>query len=293
MSPPPSPPAAERDEAVHRGDLVELDFELWSELPASEPELIDTTREEVAQRTKLKTPEGFVFGPRPHLIGGEYFPSGIENVLAGAHLGTEFQQQFPPAEAFGERDPKLIELFGMHEISRLPEMRREDAELDAGTVLTIKGRRGRVVSLTAARVRVDFNPPYAGRTIRGVFRIVRAIKEPAEQVRALLDIEYGRGREFHVEVKAGTVTIRVPDRSKFDVAWMATKPRIIERLRQQIKPHAIHLVEEYVTPSTAEAPGSGAASPAPPPEEAKGAAHGKGGAKAHAAASPAPPEPTP
>ena len=244
---PHAPPA--NGAAVASGELVELDYELWGELPGGQAELIDTTREEVAQKAQWKTPEGFAFGPRPHLVGGEYFPAGIESAIGGAHVGEEFSHEFAPAEAFGERDPKLIELFGMHEISRLPEMRREDAELDVGTVLTINGRRGRVISLTAARVRVDFNPPFAGRKVRGTFRIVQPIREPAEQVRALIDIQYGHGRDFHVEVKGGTITVRVPDRSKFDIAWMASKPRIIERLRSQLKPQTIHLVEEYATPA--------------------------------------------
>jgi len=237
---------------VKPGDLVELDFELWTEAPGGQPELIDTTREAVATQASLKTPEGFVFGARPHLLGGDYFPAGIENALAKAEVGQEFAREFAPSEAFGERDPKLIELFSMGEVSRLPEMRREDAELNIGTVLTINGRRGRVVSMTAARVRVDFNPPLAGRKVRGTFRLVKAIREPAEQVRAILEIQYGRVGEFHVEVKGGTVRITIPDRSKFDFAWMAAKPRIIERIRSQLKPHTIEVREEYVTPPAKE-----------------------------------------
>ena len=275
-----APAAGAPHASVASGELVELDYELWGEVAGGAPELIDTTREEVANRAALKTPEGFVFGPRPHVIGGEFFPPGIEGALAQAHVGQEFTQEFPPAEAFGERDPKLIELFGMHEISRLPEMRREDAELNVGTVLTINGRRGRVVSLTAARVRVDFNPPYAGRKIRGTFRIVRPIRETADQVRALLDIHYGRGREFHVEVKGGTITIQVPDRAKFDFAWMASKPRIIERLRTQLKPESIRLVEEYATPARKEPAAEG--SPAPGGEAAHEEKGHKSGTHAHA-----------
>ena len=112
-------------------------------------------------------PEGAKLEPKPHLVGGDYFPTGIENALIGAKLDESIRREFPPGEAFGERDPKLIELFSMHEISRLPEMRRDDAELNLGTILTIKGRRGRVVTLTAARVRVDFNPPFAEPKIPG------------------------------------------------------------------------------------------------------------------------------
>ena len=94
-------------------------------------------------------------------------------------MGEELEKEFTPADAFGERDPNLIELFSMHQISRLPEMRRDNAHLDIGTVLTIEGRRGRIVSLTQARVRVDFNPPFAGRKVRGKFKVTEQIADPS------------------------------------------------------------------------------------------------------------------
>ncbi|MEM0129474.1 MAG: hypothetical protein QXG65_04875, partial [Thermoplasmata archaeon] len=173
-APPPSGPIAD-------GELVRLDFELWADGPNG-PELVGTTREEVAQKALGQLPSGRKFGPRPHWVGGGYFPGGIEKALVGATVGTEFEKTFEPADAFGERDPKLIELFSMHEIERLPEMRRQDAHLDVGTVLSVRGREGRVVTLTQARVRIDFNPPFAGRKVRGVFRVEGRITEPADQV---------------------------------------------------------------------------------------------------------------
>ncbi len=271
------------------GDLVRLDYELWAET-GEKRELIDTTRETVAQEAKLAVPAGFAWGPRAHQIGGEYFPAGIENSLVGLPVGQEVEKEFAPADAFGERDPKLIELFSMHEIERLPEMRREDAHLDVGTILTIRGRRGRVVSLTAARVRVDFNPAYAGRKVRGKFKAVEKIQTPADQVRALVDLTYGHGADFGVEVHQGTVTLKVPDRSKFDLSWAASKPRVIDRIRLQVKPKTIHITEEYVTPSAKEsaekpaaaAPAGGEPAPASPePQTAPAKPHvhaSKGGA---------------
>jgi FKBP-type peptidyl-prolyl cis-trans isomerase 2 len=233
--------------ATESGDLVRIEYDLWAE-GGGRSELIDTTHEDVANQANVPHTEGQTFGPRPHVIGGEYFPTAVENALIGVKIGEEIEREFPPADAFGERDPKLIELFSMHEISRLPEMRREDAHLDLGTVLTIDGRRGRVVTLTAARVRVDFNRPYAGRKVRGKFKVLERIGEPAEQARAIVELQYGRSAEFEIELHDKTLTLKIPDRSKFDIGWMASKPRVIDRLRTTLKPHTIRVVEEYVTP---------------------------------------------
>ena len=258
------------DATVSSGDLVRLDFELWAET-GDRADLVDTTREAVAREAKLEVPAGFAWGPRSHWVGGEYFPPGIENALVGLPVGSEVAKEFAPADAFGERDPKLIELFSMHEIERLPEMRRDDAHLDVGTVLTIRGRRGRVVSLTAARVRVDFNPAYSGRKVRGKFLVTEKIEAPADRVRAVVDLTYGHGPEFGVEVHQGTITLKVPDRSKFDLAWAASKPRVIDRIRAQAKPKTIHIVEEYVTPSAkAEEKPAEKAAEAPAEPAAKG-----------------------
>ncbi|MGP8076776.1 MAG: FKBP-type peptidyl-prolyl cis-trans isomerase [Thermoplasmata archaeon] len=279
---------------TEKGDLVRLEYELWTE-SGGKTELLDTTNEELAQKENART-EGRTWGPRPHEIGGDYFPVGIENSLVGLKAGDEVQREFAPVDAFGERDPNLIELFSMHQIERLPEMRREDAHLDIGTTVTIEGRRGRVVSLTAARVRVDFNPPFAGRKVRGKFKVVEGIAEPAEQARAVVELQYGRSSEFHIEVHEKTITLKVPDRTKFDINWMAAKPRVIDRLRTHLHPQTIRVVEEYATPTpekkeTPEAAKSAeppAASESPPTAAPEPAPKPKGPKATHSAAKAAP-----
>ena len=297
-----SHPAHPSADATQSGDLVRIEYDLWAE-SGGKTELLDTTHEEVAQKAEIPTPEGFTWGPKPHQIGGDRFPTGIESALVGLKVGEEAEREFTPAEAFGERDPKLIELFSMHEIERLPEMRREDARLDLGTVLTIEGRRGRVISLTAARVRVDFNPPFAGRKVRGKFKIAERIEEPVDQVRAILELQYGRSQEFGVEHHEKSITLKLPERSKFDISWMAEKPRVVDRLRTQLHPHTIRIVEEYVTPapekkeetekSKPAAPASEKAAEAPaesPPPKAEGSKPSGRSAKGTKAASAPPTE---
>ncbi len=235
------------------GDLVLLDYELWTEA-GGKNEIVDTTQADVARKENFSLPTGYEFGPRPHIVGGDDFPAALEKAIENAPVGQEVEKEFSPAEAFGERDPKLIELFSMHEIERLPEMRREDAELNIGTVLTIRGRRGRVVSFTAARVRVDFNPPFAGRKIRAKFKVVESIADPVAKAQALIELTYGRGKDFAVEMHDKVLSLTLPDRAKFDLAWhAAAKSRLIERLRTHLHPKSIRFVEEYVTPTSKEA----------------------------------------
>ena len=278
------------------GELVLLDYELWTE-SGGKNELIDTSRADVAQKENLTFPSGYEFGPRPHIVGGDDFPAALEAAIAAAPVGEDIEKELAPAEAFGERDPKLIELFSMHEIERLPEMRRDDADLDIGTVLTLRGRRGRVVSYTAARVRVDFNPPFSGRKIRARFKVIEPISEPVAQAQALVALTYGRGKDFTVDMHEKVLTVTLPDRAKFDLAWhAAAKSRLIERLRTHLHPKSIRFVEEFVTPTPKEAKEPKASSekseessPAPKAEAAEEKKpHPKSGHEGHAhAATPA------
>ncbi len=290
-----SPEGARTPAPTEAGDLVRLDFDLWAE-GGGKTELLDTTREEVAQEANVPKVEGRTWGPRPHEIGGDFFPGGIENSLVGLTVGEEVTREFAPADAFGERDPNLIELFTMHEIERLPEMRREDAHLDLGTVLTINGRRGRVVTLTAARVRVDFNPPFAGRKVKGRFLATERITDATEQIRAIVELQYGRSKEFKVETDGKTISLQVPDVSRYDLRWINAKPRVVDRLRQKLHPHAVRIVEEYVTPvEKKEAPAAEPPTAAEPTAETPHPKHahgGKGSAKS-SAKSAAPAEPPP
>ncbi len=258
--------------ATQAGDLVRIEYDLWAE-SGGKTELLDTTREETAQSAGVTLQPGQVWGARPHLIGGEFFPKGIETALVGLKFGQELEKEFAPADAFGERDPNLIELFSMHEIERLPEMRRQDAHLDLGTVLTINGRRGRVTTLTAARVRVDFNPPFAGRKVRGKFKVIEKIGDAVDQAKAIVELQYGHSSDFHVELHDKTLTLKVPERTKFDPGWIVSKARVIDRLRSQLSPEVIRVVEEYPRPKEAKAAATSEASAEPGHAHAAHAAH--------------------
>jgi len=41
----------------------------------------------------------------------------------------------------------------------------------------------------------------------------------------------------------------LPERSKFDISWMAAKPRVVDRIRTHLHPQNVRIVEEYVTPA--------------------------------------------
>ncbi|MDE1822327.1 MAG: hypothetical protein KGJ23_15580 [Euryarchaeota archaeon] len=280
---------------VQKGDLVRLDFELWAEGGAKK-ELVACTEEKVAKEAMGgESPKGMNWGPQPYIVGAELFrsvfpvaPGKVEASIEGAKIGESVEKEFPAEDSFGARDAKLIELFSMNEVLRLPEMRKDDAHLDIGTVLNIRGRQGRVSSLTAGRVRVDFNRPQAGRKALWKFRVVEKVTAPEEVARAVLEMDYGRHKDFGIEIKDQTVTIHLADRSLFDVNWLASKAAVVGHLRDRLKATKVVFIEEHKTPPPAEkkkeaaAETKPAAAPPAPPAPAS-----------PATAAPAPSTPTP
>lgn len=96
-----------------------------------------------------------------HGSGADLFPK-IEQALEGRAVGDRVAVQLTPADAFGERDPKLS--FTDDIENAPPELRRVGAEFEA------QNAKGESILLTVTRIEgdkitVDANHPLAGQNI--------------------------------------------------------------------------------------------------------------------------------
>lgn len=96
-----------------------------------------------------------------HGSGTDLFPK-IEQALEGRAVGDRVAVQLTPADAFGERDPKLT--FTDDIENAPPELRRIGAEFEA------QNAKGESILLTVTRIEgdkitVDANHPLAGQNI--------------------------------------------------------------------------------------------------------------------------------
>jgi FKBP-type peptidyl-prolyl cis-trans isomerase SlyD len=96
-----------------------------------------------------------------HGSGTDLFPK-IEQALEGRAVGDRVAVQLTPADAFGERDPKLT--FTDDIENAPPELRRIGAEFEA------QNAKGESIVLTVTRIEgdkitVDANHPLAGQNI--------------------------------------------------------------------------------------------------------------------------------
>jgi hypothetical protein len=111
--------------------------------------------------------------------------------------------------------------------------------------VTVENRRGTVVAVTAGRVRVDFNNPLAGRTLRYNVTVTKRAESAEEKVRSILDMDYGLAEQFKLFVKETEADVFVPDVCKTDERWFVAKFRVVADLREFAGIAKVRFVEEY------------------------------------------------
>lgn len=112
--------------------------------------------------TPEEEPDVMVFGVSQDVV------PGLVAAIEGLAEGDRFETTLPPQAAFGERfEENLLELapeIFMRD-GKIAEEVKEGADIP---MLTQEGFpvRGRVVEITDAHVKMDFNHPFAGLTVR-------------------------------------------------------------------------------------------------------------------------------
>lgn len=204
-------------EGLSEGDIVLVDFEARTE----DGELFDTTRFEVAEEAGWDVEEEEL-SPMPVLLGEQRVVPGFEEALLEGTIGEETEIEVPPTKAFGEHDGDRVQVFSRRDFEK------KDIEPRPGTRVEINGQQGTVVQATASRVRVDFNHPFAGKTLTYKFTIEEQVDDDAGRVEALIALDYGTQKAdgFEVEVDEGTATVTVPEEASFDPQWFMARHQL-------------------------------------------------------------------
>ena len=223
---------------VSKGSLVRVDYEAWTE----DGELFDTTRRDVAKANN-KFDENVVYEPLPVLVGAGRVIPGFDEALEHADVGKEQDVTVPSEKAFGPRDPERVDTIPLR------EFQKQEVVPYPGMRLQHQNRMATVVSVSAGRVRIDYNSPLAGKALRYKFTIVEEVTEPAEKVRRFIELAYGQGRagDFKVVVNGDKADVTLPDSCKYDQRWFVAKYRLVSDLRTYAGIRTTRFIEEYVT----------------------------------------------
>jgi len=233
---------------MQKGDIVRWEYQGWIVgAKPEEDELFETTLETLAKEKGIHK-EGALYGPAPLIVGAGKLVKGLEASILAAEPGKETEVTVSPAEAYGERDPKKVEVHSMAEIMRLPEFRKGDEEVAPGARVVINNKAGTIISANPGRVRVDFNHQLAGKTLRYRYTVGARAETGADKVAFVLEMYYGKPGDFRVQVKDDEADIVLMEQCKYDPRWMLTKLQIVRDLREYAGIGRVRLTEEYVKP---------------------------------------------
>jgi FKBP-type peptidyl-prolyl cis-trans isomerase SlyD len=116
--------------------------------------------------------------PLTYLHGVGNLVPGLERALDGKTTGDAIDITLPPAEAYGDRDDKLVRNLPLRKIAdKKPQVgRRYRAQLEDGQAVVL------VTGLKGDYATVDANHPLAGMTLHFQVKVVEIREATAEEI---------------------------------------------------------------------------------------------------------------
>jgi len=141
----------------------------------------------------------------PIIVKPGFIIKGLEEALLEMNANERKTIEIPPEKAFGARDPKLVRLIP------ISEFRKHNTKPQPGMFVKADNIRGRVLSVSGGRVKVDFNNPLAGKTLIYEIEIKEKIENVEDKIKVLFEIYRAANKDkIKVIVKEKEVEIEVP-----------------------------------------------------------------------------------
>ncbi|MGZ4846911.1 MAG: FKBP-type peptidyl-prolyl cis-trans isomerase [Halobacteriota archaeon] len=239
--------------SVERGDFISLSY--TGRLDNGD--VFDTTNEDVAKENGLLA-EGVSYAPITIVVGENMVVKGLDEDLIGKKAGYEGQVKIAPQDAFGQRIPELIEVVPTRRFEKRPA---------PGMRVTLDNRTGTVESVIGGRVRVDFNSPYAGRTVTYEYKIEGTIVDTVEKAKGLF--KYYLNRDFEVSIADHRLIVDMPYELGFNQQVQYYKKLLAEKIIQFASAEEVDYVEVHKRPEPVSEAAVGAEQESKAPEPKK------------------------
>ena len=202
-------------------------------------EVFDTTVEKKAVDAGVFSPKA-QYVPVIAIVGEGELLKGLDNTLKEIKAGEEKIVKLLPADAYGERNPKLIAVIPLR------EFKKQKMQPVPGLIVEIDNRQGRVQSVSGGRVRVDFNHPLAGKDLEYELKIEKEITGTKDQVNALFEKYFGVIPEKERSIKIKEKTVEIGLDAKYTAALAPIKKRFSDLVTKHIKGiDKVRFVEEF------------------------------------------------
>ena len=212
---------------------------------ADEDRLYDTNIAEAAKEAGIYN-EKIPYEPVVHITGTDRLFKDLEEALAAAEVGKEYEVNIPCENAAGPRNPKNVEYYP------LKNFVNEDRYPQPGMAVTVGKRNGTIASVGAGRVKVDFNNPLAGHDLTYKFTVTEEITDPVEKAKAIVEADFSMADGFEFEVSDDRVLVKEPDLCKYDSNWAIAKYKIVTDMRSIFGISRIEFLQVWDIPKAEE-----------------------------------------
>jgi peptidylprolyl isomerase len=199
--------AAEVETVVGDKSMVYLDFIAKTK---DDGIAYDTTLLEVAKEEGLFR-ENDRYEPALVVIGWNWLLSAVEEELVGMKVGESKTVEVPPEKGAGLRDPNKIKLIAKVKLAKRGARGYRGEEIKFGN------ERGIVTADLGRRVRVDFNSPFAGKTLIYDVTIKEIVSDKIEKLKAVLKRRIPGIPEdrYSITMSKKTVTVELPQETRY------------------------------------------------------------------------------
>lgn len=208
---------------MKEGDFIRIDY--VGRISESD-EIFDLTKESVAKEREIYNPN-FKYGPVPVILGAHHVVKGLENELIKMKIGQKKKITVKPENALGKRSPELIRLVP------LPEFKKRDVDPFPGMPIVQNGMRGRILSVSGGRVKVDFNHPLAGKTLEYEVEVKEKITNAKEKIMAIF--------ELFLKFEKDEITVRI-DKEVLEIK-IDKKKDVLKTIKKVIADNVIKWVK--------------------------------------------------
>ncbi|MGY5875084.1 MAG: FKBP-type peptidyl-prolyl cis-trans isomerase [Candidatus Thorarchaeota archaeon] len=194
-------------DTVESGSLIYVDYVGRSK---EDGKIFDLTMEEVAKEEGLYKEDGY-YAPVLVVIGWSWLLEAIEEELVGMKIGESKTIEVPPEKGAGPRDPAKVKQIAKAKLARQRVSGHVGEEIKFGE------ERGVITHVFGRTVRVDFNPPLAGKTLVFDVTVRQIITDLEEKIYSVVKrrIPILSREEVGITIKSKIITIELPLRTRY------------------------------------------------------------------------------
>jgi peptidylprolyl isomerase len=212
-------------------------------------ETVGTTLETVAKEAKLYRGEER-YEPFFIVVGEGWVPKGLDEALTSLEIGKASTIELPPDKGYGVRDPKKVRLVPLRKFTA------EGMTPVPGLQVNIDGKTAQVRSVGAGRVQVDYNHPFAGKTLIYDLTVEKIVETEDDKVRYLIHkrIPSVGAEKFNVKLQQGNLEIEIPEEAFFLEGLQVEKRTVTADIEKYLpKVETVAFLELFKKPAAAAA----------------------------------------